>query len=273
MIASPRPSSGIGATAMRERRSGPGGREGRRDWLRPRRGRPGAQVAHRLACSAPSIRAGPNARSASPGSTDGVEPQRQPRRIVGRQHAWRSDRIARGARSSRIPSAASMASAASRPDAAGGAVAGERYDGRFQPHCAWAGIEDERDVVSELLDDMFGARRAEPAGTIGGRRGQRAAERRDRRHAQVRAAHAARWSQAPGRQWNGPAPPLQRHDDRERPRPELLREPLGARVEHSVAPGHGDVGDVADERIEARPALAAKILATASPFAASAARP
>ena len=46
-----------------------------------------------------------------------------------------------------------------------------------------------------------------------------------------------------------------RRDERERPRPERFRQQLGAHAERPVAARHRHVGDVADQRIEARPAL------------------
>ena len=46
-----------------------------------------------------------------------------------------------------------------------------------------------------------------------------------------------------------------RYDNRQGPGPEFLDKPVGARIEHAIAPGHRNPGDVANERIEARTAL------------------
>ena len=47
----------------------------------------------------------------------------------------------------------------------------------------------------------------------------------------------------------------ERHDDGQRPRPEFLRQQFRATIEPAVAARHRDIGDVADQRIEARSAL------------------
>ena len=135
-------------------------------------------------------------------------------------------------------------------------LADKRHDGRFQPDRAWSRVEHERHRVAELLDHVLGAGRADAAGAVGARRGQRPAERGDRPPAAgPRGARSAMVeSPAVTSGCTGAASASGTTSDK-RPRPEFLRQLLGARVEHAVAPRHLQARHVADQRIEARPPL------------------
>ena len=118
------------------------------------------------------------------------------------------------ARSSFAPSAASIASAGMPPGRSSrGVFAGKRDDGRFQPDRAGSGVEHQRDGVAELVDDMLGARRAEPAGAVGARRGERAAEGRDDGLRAGRAGRGARSWQPGGDERMHRRAGRERHDE------------------------------------------------------------
>ena len=103
---------------------------------------------------------------------------------------------------------------------------------------------------------MIGARRADPVGGIGRRRGERFAGRGEQRlHRAVR-GHADRDRVEPGGD-GGRNPRLwpERQHQRERPRPERLGQRARGRIEHRDPLGRGQIGDMNDQRVEARPAL------------------
>ena len=86
-------------------------------------------------------------------------------------------------------------------------------------------------------------------------RGERAAERLDHRvRRPARGAERDR-RKAGSRERMDRRIGRERHDERQRTGPEFFRQPLGARVERSVAPRHIDIGHVTDQRVEARPPL------------------
>ena len=121
------------------------------------------------------------------------------------------------------------------------------------PTAQGPGVEHQRDAVAELLDDMLGAGRAEPAGAVGRGRGERAAERLDHRVRRP-ARRAERDRRKPGnRQRMDRRIGRERHHERQRTGPEFLRQPLGASIDLAVAPRHIDVSHMTDQRVEARP--------------------
>ena len=136
-------------------------------------------------------------------------------------------------------------------------AAGRRDDGRFEAALGRAGVDDQRDPAAEAVQHMLGAGRADRSAGVGRRGGERPAGRRA-------AAPASRGGRARGAPIVGrpavtieamPASCAQRHDQGQRPRPMLLgqRERVGAELADRC--GRGEVGDMDDQRIEARPAL------------------
>ena len=134
------------------------------------------------------------------------------------------------------------------------AVAATMVD--FEPALGRSAVEDQRDSPAEAPQHMLGAGRADRAAGIGRRRGQRPADgaqqglhRRMRRHTQADRSAARR---SRGRQC---AHLPQRNDQRQRAGPMLAR-PAPARfvrTRRSARPPQ--VGDMDDQRVEARPAL------------------
>ena len=103
---------------------------------------------------------------------------------------------------------------------------------------------------------MGGGRRADAAGAVGRRRGERDARRRDQRLRDRMVGRAQRQRLEPGaREQAHLAARRDRRDDRQRPRPERLGEPAGEIVERALARRGRRVGDMGDQRIERRPAL------------------
>ena len=105
--------------------------------------------------------------------------------------------------------------------------ADEAEDGGFQPYAASAAVEDQIHSVTEFIPHMPGLGRADPAEAVGGGRGDAATEgvqQRERhgvmRHPQAHAVLAA---------GHGQRRLATAEDQRQRPRPEGLRQPPGDR--------------------------------------------
>ena len=129
-------------------------------------------------------------------------------------------------------------------------------DRRFEADLAGPAVEDHEVVrIGELARDMRGARRRDAAAPVRARRRDGLAERRDQR---LRDGMR-------GRAYGDRRPSADREradlgtagqDDRERPRPERLGEPLRADVPaEDAALRHRDIGDMRDERVVAWPRL------------------
>ncbi len=126
-------------------------------------------------------------------------------------------------------------------------------DGGFHADRAGAAIHDEFDPAAEIGLHMLRRGRADLAGGIGAGGGERLAEGAD----QV-AGKALRHSYADGVEPGGcqrmdRASGFQRNDQRQRPRPEAVRQRARDRIERRITFRHRQIRHVADQRVEARP--------------------
>ena len=193
LIAAPRPSSGIGATAI------------------ARRGRGSASCSRSNRLAAASTRSpealrwrrratAPKPISHSSGSRLGrVEAERLGRRIMAGELAGRFDRRRR------------RPTASPRSIGPGGAGGARRRSARrwsnSRPCSVGAAVDDQRDAAAEAGEDMLGAGRADPAAGIGGRGGERPAGRLEQvAHRRMGGRAERDRRQARGDQRGDPAP-------------------------------------------------------------------
>ena len=126
----------------------------------------------------------------------------------------------------------------------------------FEAERAGAAVEHGGDAAAEAVEDVGGRGGADPAGEVGRRRGERAAEageealrQRVPRHPQRHAGEAG--GGALGETGVGAA----RQHQRQRAGPEAGGQRAGLGREDGEALGGGEVGDVDDERVERGPPL------------------
>ncbi len=129
----------------------------------------------------------------------------------------------------------------------------------FDPDRRWAGIENAGDPITEIGGNVRGAGRADAAGAIGARRGQRQAgggeqllRNRVRRHPDRDRIEAGR-----DKVREATVGPL-RHDHGQRTRPEGFRQFYRHRGELGDAVSRLKARDMHDQGIEARAALGAE---------------
>ena len=119
-----------------------------------------------------------------------------------------------------------------------------------------AAVKDQIDASAEIGQNVGGRRRADPAGAV--RRGRDEGNRRrlDQRPRDrvARRAHGEAGEAGAG-QFADAASPRERRHQRQRSRPERLRQRLRMGVENRLAHRGRGVEDMGDERVERRPAL------------------
>ena len=134
------------------------------------------------------------------------------------------------------------------------AVAGDGKDGRLHPRLAGAAIE-HRDATGKAAAHLFGRGRGEFSRRIGGGRSQRPAGGADQGQRQRVVGNADADGVEPGSDQVGePCPGSALQHERQRAGPEA-RQLAGQRRELDQRFGHGEIGDMDDQRIEARPTL------------------
>jgi hypothetical protein len=137
-----------------------------------------------------------------------------------------------------------------------GRAAGQRDDGRFEAVRGRSAVDDQRDAAAEAGEDVGGAGRADPAAGIGGRGGERPAGGfYEGAHRRVIGRADRDRAEARGDQRGDPRAAAQRQDQRQRARPMAPGKRDRLVVESGDFRCLGDVADMDDQRIEARPAL------------------
>ena len=144
-------------------------------------------------------------------------------------------------------------------DAAGAQQPGSAIqpdDGRFHAHRAGATIDHGVDPPAQTFDHMGGPRGADPARRVGRRCRQRPAEDLKQRARHGMGRDPQRHGRQTRRHKTGQAGPgAQRQDQRQRPRPELGRQRIGARIEDRQPARRRRIGQVHDQRVEVRAPL------------------
>ena len=119
-----------------------------------------------------------------------------------------------------------------------------------------AAVDDQIDAPGEVALHMRRGGRRDMARQIGGGRHHRPAESAQDvpRHAGARERGSRRYR---ARRWRDRRPGSRRlwQHQRQRPRPEGLRQPRRGGIETGDPPGRGEVGDMGDQGIEGGPAL------------------
>ncbi len=132
-----------------------------------------------------------------------------------------------------------------------------RIDDRaLEPVRRGAAVEDHGDAAAEIVRDMRRGRRADAPAAIGRGRGERPIRRPEQRLCDAMRRHAQRQRIEARRHQIGDAglrPPLD--NQRQRARPERLCELARGARQHADPLGAGEIRNMHDQRIEARPSL------------------